>query len=74
MTQTTCLHDLLWWFVAALTPTPVEPEPESKDKDESVGEVKADKKEEHVSCGLHKVWSIQIVYIFLLAFINRIFF
>lgn len=50
VTQTTCLHDLLWWFVAALTTTPVEPEPESKEKDESVvSEIKPDKKEEHVS-------------------------
>ncbi|KAF6200677.1 hypothetical protein GE061_005120 [Apolygus lucorum] len=29
VTQPTCLHDLLWWFVAALTPTPSPVEHES---------------------------------------------
>ncbi|XP_063236464.1 E3 ubiquitin-protein ligase MYCBP2 isoform X2 [Bacillus rossius redtenbacheri] len=31
VTQPVCLHDLLWWFVAALTPAPPEPEAEGEE-------------------------------------------
>lgn len=44
VTQPMCLHDLLWWFVASLTPT-VPPEVlDATDEDN-----KTDKKDDHVS-------------------------
>lgn len=45
VTQTTCLHDLLWWFVAALTPAPcpVELDPDQPKDDGDI------RKDEHVS-------------------------
>ncbi|XP_046683725.1 E3 ubiquitin-protein ligase MYCBP2 isoform X4 [Homalodisca vitripennis] len=42
VTQSTCLHDLLWWLVAALSPAIVEPEPPTSGADP-----KPDKKEDH---------------------------
>lgn len=30
--QTTCLHDILWHFVASLTPSPFEPDDEEEDE------------------------------------------
>lgn len=44
VTQPACLHDLLWWFVAALMPAPPDP-----DSDGEEGNNKTDKKDEHVS-------------------------
>lgn len=32
MIQTTSLHDILWHFVASLTPSPCEPEEEEEDE------------------------------------------
>ncbi|XP_024084698.1 E3 ubiquitin-protein ligase MYCBP2 isoform X3 [Cimex lectularius] len=49
VTQATCLHDLLWWFVAALTPTPAPPDHDLEQpqlKDLELPE-KSDKKDEH---------------------------
>ncbi|XP_043522651.1 E3 ubiquitin-protein ligase highwire-like [Frieseomelitta varia] len=47
VTQPMCLHDLLWWFVASLTPT-VPPEvPDATDEDN-----KTDKKDDHEMIGV----------------------
>lgn len=44
VTQPICLHDLLWWFVASLTPTVPADIPDPNDEDN-----KTDKKDDHVS-------------------------
>jgi hypothetical protein len=44
VTQPACLHDLLWWFVAALMPAPPDCDTEGEE-----GNNKTDKKDEHVS-------------------------
>lgn len=37
--QTTCLHDILWHFVASLTPSPFEPEDEEDDENKGNKEI-----------------------------------
>lgn len=49
VTQATCLHDLLWWFVAALTPTPIPPEIDPDQLKDDLPERKDERKEDHVS-------------------------
>lgn len=44
VTQPICLHDLLWWFIASLTPTIPPDIPDTNDEDN-----KTDKKDDHVS-------------------------
>lgn len=49
VTQPICLHDLLWWFIASLTPTVPTPDiPDTNDEDN-----KTDKKDDHVSLLLY---------------------
>lgn len=52
MTQATCIHDLLWWLVAALTPATAtfiqEAKEDHEPKEEGAGEPKPEKKEELV--------------------------
>ena len=45
VTQPACLHDLLWWFVTALTPLPPDPDGEGEEDNN-----KTERKDEHVSC------------------------
>ncbi|XP_073976386.1 MYC binding protein highwire isoform X3 [Rhodnius prolixus] len=47
VTQATCLHDLLWWFVAALTPTPIPPEIDPDQLKDDLPERKDERKEDH---------------------------
>lgn len=44
VTQPICLHDLLWWFIASLTPTVPPDILDTNDEDN-----KTDKKDDHVS-------------------------
>lgn len=39
MIQTTSLHDILWHFVASLTPSPFEPEDEEEDENKGNKEI-----------------------------------
>lgn len=48
VTQPICLHDLLWWFIASLTPTVPPDIPDTNDEDN-----KTDKKDDHVSLLLY---------------------
>ncbi|KAL1131023.1 hypothetical protein AAG570_012261 [Ranatra chinensis] len=47
VTQATSLHDLLWWFVAALTPTPAPPEPDENVQKDENSDHKIEKRDEH---------------------------
>lgn len=44
VTQPICLHDLLWWFIASLTPTIPPDIPDTNEEDN-----KTDKKDDHVN-------------------------
>lgn len=45
VTQPICLHDLLWWFVASLSPIVSPDIADANDEDN-----RTDRKEDHVSC------------------------
>ncbi|XP_026302017.1 E3 ubiquitin-protein ligase MYCBP2 isoform X8 [Apis mellifera] len=47
VTQPICLHDLLWWFIASLTPTIPPDIPDTNDEDN-----KTDKKDDHEMIGV----------------------
>lgn len=67
VTQPICLHDLLWWFIASLTPTIPPDIPDTNDEDN-----KTDKKDDHVSflyILLYRLF-IQSFYIFLIEKFN----
>lgn len=67
VTQPICLHDLLWWFIASLTPTISPDIPDTNDEDN-----KTDKKDDHVSflyILLYRLF-IQSFYIFLIEKFN----
>lgn len=67
VTQPICLHDLLWWFIASLTPTIPPDIPDTNDEDN-----KTDKKDDHVSFLyiLFYCLFIQSFYIFLIEKFN----
>lgn len=67
VTQPICLHDLLWWFIASLTPTIPPDIPDTNDEDN-----KTDKKDDHVSFLyiLFYRFFIQSFYIFLIEKFN----
>lgn len=67
VTQPICLHDLLWWFIASLTPTIPPDIPDTNDEDN-----KTDKKDDHVSflyILFYRLF-IQSFYIFLIEKFN----
>lgn len=67
VTQPICLHDLLWWFIASLTPTISPDIPDTNDEDN-----KTDKKDDHVSflyILFYRLF-IQSFYIFLIEKFN----
>lgn len=67
VTQPICLHDLLWWFIASLTPTIPPDIPDTNDEDN-----KTDKKDDHVSLLYILFYRlfIQSFYIFLIEKFN----
>lgn len=64
VTQPICLHDLLWWFIASLTPTIPPDIPDTNDEDN-----KTDKKDDHVSfLYIIYLYLLYLVYIILSSF------